>query len=136
VSDSRDLAGQIGGQFADPAHLAAGRGDPGRDRLHPGDAANDFPARCRLAFWLWHSCASAQAAAPMAEAPPPPIRASIALEDVSDHTLVTIELGYGLVHLVDDRRGSPLVARITGVRKQLSQAFGFVVPQFRVRDVR
>ena len=56
------------------------------------------------------------------------------LEDVSDHTLVTIELGYGLVQLVDDRRGSPLVARITGVRKQLSQAFGFVVPQFRVRD--
>ena len=26
------------------------------------------------------------------------------------------------------------LARITGVRKQLSQAFGFVVPQFRVRD--
>ena len=53
---------------------------------------------------------------------------------MSDHTLVTIELGYGLVQLVDDRRGAPLVARITGVRKQLSQAFGFVVPQFRVRD--
>ncbi len=60
--------------------------------------------------------------------------ARIALEEVSDRTLVTIELGYGLVHLVDERRGSPLVARITGVRKQLSQAFGFVVPQFRVRD--
>ena len=27
-----------------------------------------------------------------------------------------------------------LVARITGVRKQLSQLFGFVVPQLRVRD--
>ena len=53
---------------------------------------------------------------------------------MSDHTLVTIELGYGLVHLVDEKRGSPLVARITGVRKQLSQTFGFVVPQFRVRD--
>jgi flagellar biosynthesis protein FlhA len=53
---------------------------------------------------------------------------------VSDHTLVTIELGYGLVHLVDEKRGSPLVARITGVRKQLSQACGFIVPQFRVRD--
>ena len=43
-------------------------------------------------------------------------------------------VNYALVHLVDDRRGSPLVARITGVRKQLSQIFGFVVPQFRVRD--
>jgi flagellar biosynthesis protein FlhA len=65
---------------------------------------------------------------------PPPDPGRIVLADVSDHTLVTIELGYGLVHLVDDRRGSPLVARITGVRKQLSQGFGFIVPQFRVRD--
>ena len=53
---------------------------------------------------------------------------------MSDHTLVTIELGYGLVQLVDERHGSPLVTRVTGVRKQLSQAFGFIVPQFRVRD--
>jgi flagellar biosynthesis protein FlhA len=60
----------------------------------------------------------------------------ITLDEVSDHTLVTIELGYGLVHLVDEKRGSPLVARITGVRKQLSQACGFIVPQFRVRDAR
>jgi flagellar biosynthesis protein FlhA len=71
---------------------------------------------------------------------PPPVvieavdPARITLEEVSDHTLVTIELGYGLVHLVDEKRGAPLVARITGVRKQLSQSFGFVVPQFRVRD--
>jgi len=68
------------------------------------------------------------------EAVAPVDPARITLEEVSDHTLVTIELGYGLVHLVDEKRGSPLVARITGVRKQLSQTFGFVVPQFRVRD--
>jgi flagellar biosynthesis protein FlhA len=70
----------------------------------------------------------------VAEAAPPPDPQKIVLDDVSDHTLVTIELGYGLVHLVDERRGSPLVSRITGVRKQLSQMFGFIVPQFRVRD--
>jgi flagellar biosynthesis protein FlhA len=58
----------------------------------------------------------------------------ILLEDVSDHTLVTIELGFGLLAMVDDRRGAPLVGRLTGVRKQLSQSFGFIVPQFRVRD--
>ena len=38
------------------------------------------------------------------------------------------------MHLVDEKRGAPLVTRITGVRKQLSQECGFVVPQFRVRD--
>ena len=30
---------------------------------------------------------------------------------MSDHTLVTIELGYGLVHLVDEKREAPLVAQ-------------------------
>lgn len=71
---------------------------------------------------------------PIVEEAPPIDPQQITLDDVSDRTLVTIELGYGLVQLIDDRRGSPLVTRITGVRKQLSQVFGFVVPQFRVRD--
>jgi len=88
------------------------------------------------AGWLWWALRQrARRPEPVLEpdaAPSDPAR--ITLEEVSDHTLVTIELGYGLVHLVDERRGSPLVTRITGVRKQLSQAFGFVVPQFRVRD--
>ena len=77
---------------------------------------------------------AARAAMPVEVAEEPVDPSKITLEDVSDQTLVTIELGYGLVQLVDDRRGSPLVSRITGVRKQLSQLFGFVVPQFRVRD--
>ena len=89
-----------------------------------------------LAGWLWWGLRkrAARAAEPVVAEALPVDPARIALEDVSDHTLVTIELGYGLVALVDDRRGAPLVTRITGVRKQLSQTFGFVVPQFRVRD--
>ena len=62
----------------------------------------------------------------------PPDRIDIA--DVSDQTLVTIELGYGLVHLVDESKGAPLLTRITGIRKQLSRDLGFVLPQFRIRD--
>ena len=87
-----------------------------------------------LAFLLWHKLRKHEARPAPVIAEPAADPSRIALEDVSDHTLVTIELGFGLVHLVDDKRGSPLVARITGVRKQLSQMFGFVVPQFRVRD--
>ena len=47
VSDSRDLAGQIGGQFAGAGHLVAGGGGAGRDRHDPGDAAEHVPARRR-----------------------------------------------------------------------------------------
>ena len=53
---------------------------------------------------------------------------------MSDQTLVTIELGYGLVHLVDEAKSAPLLTRITGIRKQMSRDLGFVLPQFRIRD--
>jgi flagellar biosynthesis protein FlhA len=95
-----------------------------------------FLPAAAMAGWIWWNLRKREARL----AVPPPVvveqvdPARITLEEVSDHTLVTIELGYGLVHLVDEKRGAPLVARITGVRKQLSQSFGFVVPQFRVRD--
>ena len=136
VSDSRDLTGQIGGQLANPgtwlpvAVILTGFG------VIPAMPQTIFLPAAGMAFWLWRKLSQRAARpAPVAvEAPPAADPGRIVLEDVSDHTLVTIELGYGLVQLVDDRRGSPLVARITGVRKQLSQAFGFVVPQFRVRD--
>ncbi len=136
VADSRDLAGQIGGQFADPRIWLPVALILGAIGLIPAMPQTIFLPASALAFTLWHRLRQRAAlpdpAAVAADESFDPAR--IALADVSDHTLVTIELGYGLVHLVDDRRDSPLVARITGVRKQLSQSFGFVVPQFRVRD--
>ncbi|MBS0253980.1 MAG: flagellar biosynthesis protein FlhA [Proteobacteria bacterium] len=136
VSDTRDLAGQIGGQFADPkvflpvALILAAIG------VIPAMPQRVFLPAAALAFWGWRRLGQRQARLARANAPQetPPDPARITLAEVSDHTLVTVELGYGLVQLVDERRGAPLVGRITGVRKQLSQNFGFVVPQFRVRD--
>lgn len=138
VADSRDLAGQIGGQFASPAIwlpvaviLAAIGVIPAMPQLV-------FLPAAALAGTIWWQLRRRAERLRSAAAAPPPVEEAdpsrIALDDVSDHTLVTIELGYGLVHLVDVKRGSPLVARITGVRKQLSQACGFIVPQLRVRD--
>ncbi len=136
VSDARDLAGQIGGQFADPGTWLPVALILGAIGAIPAMPQMVFLPASGLAFWLWTSLKkrAARSLVVSEEVAVPADPARIALADVSDHTLVTIELGYGLIHLVDDRRGSPLVARITGVRKQLSQSFGFVVPQFRVRD--
>ena len=36
--------------------------------------------------------------------------------------------------MVDEDTGGPLINRITGIRKQVSRALGFVVPPVRVRD--
>ncbi|MBN8485903.1 MAG: flagellar biosynthesis protein FlhA [Sphingomonadales bacterium] len=140
VADDRDgtgqdLAGQIGGQLASPGTWLPVAVILGAIGMIPAMPQSIFLPAAALAGWLWHALGKRAARpAPAPQAAPPPDPGRIVLEDVSDHTLVTVELGYGLVHLVDDRRGSPLVARLTGVRKQLSQAFGFIVPQLRVRD--
>ncbi|WP_421836989.1 flagellar biosynthesis protein FlhA [Novosphingobium sp.] len=136
VSDTRDLAGQIGGQFASPSTWLPVAVIMGAIGMIPAMPQMVFLPAAGMAGYIWWSLKKREARL----AVPPPVvveqvdPAKITLEEVSDHTLVTIELGYGLVHLVDEKRGAPLVARITGVRKQLSQSFGFVVPQFRVRD--
>jgi flagellar biosynthesis protein FlhA len=136
VTDSRDLTGQIGGQFSNPGTWLPVAIILGAMGAIPAMPQSIFLPAAGLAAWLWHSLKQRAARpAPVIEAIAPPHDPSrIVLEDVSDHTLVTIEVGYGLVQLVEERRGAPLVGRLTGVRKQLSQTFGFVVPQFRVRD--
>lgn len=45
-----------------------------------------------------------------------------------------LELGYGLLPLVDEKRGGDLLQRITNIRKQISSELGIVVHPVRVRD--
>lgn len=47
---------------------------------------------------------------------------------------LAIEVGLGLVKLVDSEQGGTLLKRIAGVRKQLASELGFVVPPVRVTD--
>ena len=56
------------------------------------------------------------------------------LSDITDYAPISIQLGYGLVEMVDNNSGGPLVNRITGIRKQVSKSLGFVVPNVRIRD--
>lgn len=45
-----------------------------------------------------------------------------------------IEIGYGLIPLIDDNQPDNLLKRITGIRRQLMNELGFVLPIVRVRD--
>jgi flagellar biosynthesis protein FlhA len=58
----------------------------------------------------------------------------IAWTDVSEMAPITLELGYALIDMVDERKGAPLMARITGIRRQLSRELGFVLPLVNVKD--
>jgi flagellar biosynthesis protein FlhA len=57
-------------------------------------------------------------------------------ENVEDYVQVDtleLEIGYGLISLVDETQGD-LFSRITNVRKQLALDLGIVIPPIRVRD--
>ncbi|WP_297515812.1 flagellar biosynthesis protein FlhA [uncultured Caulobacter sp.] len=71
--------------------------------------------------------ALAEAAAP-AEAEEEPISASLAIDDVK------IELGYGLLTLINDLDGRKLTDQIRALRKTLASEFGFVMPPVRILD--
>jgi flagellar biosynthesis protein FlhA len=48
--------------------------------------------------------------------------------------LMELNVGYGLISLVDEAQGGELLKRITAIRKQLALELGFVVPPIHIRD--
>jgi flagellar biosynthesis protein FlhA len=58
----------------------------------------------------------------------------LTIEDVSNRSLLMLEVGYGLIPLIEENGKSSLVARITGIRKQASRDLGFIIPSLRIRD--
>ncbi len=45
-----------------------------------------------------------------------------------------IEIGYGLIRLVDQTQGGDLLDRVTMIRRQMALELGLVVPPIRIRD--
>ena len=45
-----------------------------------------------------------------------------------------LEVGYGLIPLVDASRGGELLQRIKALRKQMASEMGFIVPSIHIRD--
>jgi len=59
---------------------------------------------------------------------------SVLLSDITDYSAISMQLGYGLIGLVDEEQSGPLVSRVTGIRREVSRGLGFVVPGVRIRD--
>lgn len=45
-----------------------------------------------------------------------------------------LDVGYGLIRLVDRKQGGDLLDRVTNMRKQVAQEMGIIVPPIRIRD--
>src|SRR4051812_15495323 len=75
---------------------------------------------------------TALAAAEVAQAEGPPAEEPIATALALD--LLRIELGYGLLPLINDVQGHRITDQIKALRRQLAQEMGFVMPAVRILD--
>ena len=66
------------------------------------------------------------------EAPAPSPLADAA--DVQPLDPLTVEVGYALIALVDEKQGGSLLSRIRAIRRQIAQETGMVVPSVHVAD--
>ena len=56
------------------------------------------------------------------------------MDDLTPIDLLELEVGYGLITLVDSERDGELLERIKTVRRQIAQELGVIVPPLRIRD--
>jgi flagellar biosynthesis protein FlhA len=143
VSSPLDLSNQIVSQFGSAKAWTPVAGILGFLGVLPGmPHFIIMPAAGLAGFVAWklkdakplRATAAGGAPDTAAEAAAPVNPSVIGWDEVSDGAALSLELGYGLIGLVDERKGAPLMARITGIRRQLSRELGFVVPLVRVRD--
>lgn len=59
---------------------------------------------------------------------------NLAWDDIPVVERLSISLGYKLVTLVNEASGAPLVQRVRGVRRTLSENLGFLLPEIQIRD--
>ena len=65
---------------------------------------------------------------------PPPETEEESLQAVIDVDPLGVEVGYGLIALVDEKQGGSLLTRIRAIRRQIASETGVVVPPVRVTD--
>ena len=71
-----------------------------------------------------------EAAAQVQPAAPPPER----VENLLPLDVLELEVGYGLIPLVDEEQNGELLDRIRAIRRQFALEMGFIVPPLHVRD--
>ena len=106
------------------------------------------PALPLVPFWLlgagvlglWYTRSREERAEAQAEAERREAEAQAEADDEetpSDLLLVDpleLEIGYGLISLVDPDQGGDLLERVKMLRKQLAEELGIVIPPVRIRD--
>jgi len=91
---------------------------------------------CSLAYMLMKAqkAAASQALVEQAARPAPPPPGPEQVEALLPLDVLELEVGYGLIPLVDEEQNGDLLERIRSIRQQLALEMGIVVPPLHVRD--
>jgi flagellar biosynthesis protein FlhA len=103
----------------------------------PGLPTIPFMFLSLIAGAIGYTTMKSQKAAALKPAEEKPKEAKKAEENIEDYLQVDnleLEIGYGLISLVDESQGGDLFNRITNLRKQLAIELGIIIPPIRVRD--
>ena len=84
----------------------------------------------------WFAYRLSQEAKKPTEAAPvsTPPQAENAVPQLAPLDLMEVQVGYGLIGLVEGKHGTALLDRIKGLRKQFADTMGFLLPPIHIRD--
>ncbi|MGZ8422178.1 MAG: flagellar biosynthesis protein FlhA [Nitrospira sp.] len=103
--------------------------------LVPGLPHVAFLALGGLTAWMAYQINEQQKAT---EAVPAPASAQVKADEAGTQVvpldLMEVQVGYGLISLVDGGQGGALLDRIKGLRRQFAEQMGFVLPPIHIRD--
>ena len=103
--------------------------------LVPGLPHLAFLALGSLTGWMAFQLNENQkTAAAVPEPESPQVKAEEAATQVVPLDLMEVQVGYGLIGLVDGGQGGALLDRIKGLRRQFAEQMGFVLPPIHIRD--
>ncbi len=86
-----------------------------------------------VAWMAYHLYQQEQAPEVLSPAPVAP-KADEGVTRVTPLDLMEVQVGYGLIGLVEGAQGTALLDRIKGLRRQFAESMGFVVPPIHIRD--
>jgi flagellar biosynthesis protein FlhA len=129
---SQDLLGQLTNR---PRALSTAAGILGGFALVPGLPTLPFLV---VAGLMWLAASSLRRSAATKAATPADDEDTGEKKPRTDHVepidLLSLEVGYNLISLVDASQGGDLLDRVRTLRRSFSEELGFVVPPVRIRD--
>ncbi|MDJ0793426.1 MAG: flagellar biosynthesis protein FlhA [Woeseiaceae bacterium] len=138
VTKSQDMRKQVSSQlFNDPRTLGVTGAIVGVLGMIPGMPNLAFLALAATCGYAAMRVAKRQKQPAEPEVVPEDSEAKLpelSWQDVDPVDLIGLEVGYRLIPLVDSARNGPLVARIKGVRKKLTEELGFLISPVHIRD--